>query len=165
MSEDSKDIVNVRDIPDGFWRGFGVIAKHCYSTSKAHGWWNKYADLPEKFMPELIASKLMLIVSEAAEGLEEIRENDGGTYYTKNYEKELGIKMRKIIPESEFGAYNLGDLKPEGLISEIADVVIRCFDLAEWLNEKFGAGDLAKVMLQKMAYNERREHLHGGKSL
>jgi len=159
----AEDYINsVTDIPKSIWAGFSTIVKHCYDTSKAHGWWAKYDDLPEKFLPELIASKLMLIVSEAAEGLEEVRENDGGVYYT-GPPNEHG--HRRVVPESEWGEWKFGDLKPEGLISEIADVIIRCNDLAAWLNERFGAGDLAKVMVQKMAYNERRKHMHGGKSL
>jgi NTP pyrophosphatase (non-canonical NTP hydrolase) len=49
--------------------------------------------------------------------------------------------------------------KPEGFPVEIADVVIRCFDLAGSLGF-----DLEKVIVQKMNYNESRPYRHGNKA-
>lgn len=50
------------------------------------------------------------------------------------------------------------DGKPEGIPSELADIMIRVADLA-------GAYDidLAKIIDQKMTYNASRPHLHGKK--
>ncbi len=46
--------------------------------------------------------------------------------------------------------------KPEGVPSEIADIVIRCFDFAD------EAGfSLINAILEKLAYNNTRAHLHG----
>lgn len=50
------------------------------------------------------------------------------------------------------------DEKPEGLPAELADVVIRCLDLAEGLGL-----DLAAAIERKMAYNRGRPVRHGGK--
>jgi NTP pyrophosphatase (non-canonical NTP hydrolase) len=87
-------------------------------------------------------NKLLLIVSEVAEAHDEIRNGRAAdeTYYpTKSVH--------------EFGTH-----KPEGVPSEIADVVIRCFDFAG--TEGF---DLGQIILEKLAYNETRPYKHGKK--
>ena len=50
--------------------------------------------------------------------------------------------------------------KPEGLPSELADVVIRVLDLAGWLGI-----DLGEAIRAKHAYNATRPYRHGGKAL
>lgn len=79
---------------------------------------------------------LMLIVTEAAEAMEDVR---------------LGHMETKR---------RAGDGKPEGMPSEIADIVIRCLDFAEEHNF-----DLEEEVFLKVGYNETREFMHGGKAL
>lgn len=56
--------------------------------------------------------------------------------------------------------YHKGDGgKPEGVASELADTVIRIFDLAGILGL-----DLGTAIAEKMAYNETRPIRHGGKA-
>lgn len=43
-----------------------------------------------------------------------------------------------------------------GVIEELADVVIRCFDLAEFYNV-----DLMEIVVEKHLYNITRNHKHG----
>lgn len=50
------------------------------------------------------------------------------------------------------------DGKPEGVGPEVADVVIRCLDLAE----EYGI-DLEAEVIRKMIFNETRLARHGGK--
>jgi len=49
--------------------------------------------------------------------------------------------------------------KPEGVPSELADVIIRVLDLTA----AYGI-DIESAVLEKMAYNDTRAHKHGGKA-
>lgn len=86
--------------------------------------------------PVNVPTALALIHSEVSEALEDYREDK--MFTTRNDE----------------GAYG----KPEGFPSELADVVIRCYDLAGALGI-----DLAGEIELKHAFNRTRSHRHGGK--
>jgi hypothetical protein len=89
-------------------------------------------------------NKLMLIVSEAVEAHDEIRNGHAAheTYYPTQ--------------AADPGTNGPVQHKPEGVPSEIADIVIRCFDFA--YTEGFS---LADIIEEKLAYNQGRERLHG----
>lgn len=82
-----------------------------------------------------IPEKLMLVVTELAEAMEDLR--DGGDY------------AESVLDEGG---------KPCGFASEIADAVIRLLDLSRSLGI-----NIAKEVAMKMAYNETRPHKHGRK--
>ena len=86
--------------------------------------------------PNWLAAKLMLIVSEAAEALEDVRAGQLTTYASAP------------------------DGKPCGLPSELADIIIRTLDLAELLGI-----DMESEMRLKHSFNRTRPHRHGGKRL
>jgi NTP pyrophosphatase (non-canonical NTP hydrolase) len=109
--------------------------QRAHAIAKAHGFWDEVKALPPEFWPMLISSKLSLIHSEVSEALEEVREH----HFTMEFD-EKG--------------------KPIGLPSELADAVIRLYDLAEFLGI-----DLDDVVDTKMDYNETREFRHGNKAL
>ncbi len=90
-------------------------------------------------------NKLMLIVSEVAEAQDELR---------KGYPADLTYH-----PSDHFGApASEGPHKPEGVPSELADVVIRVLDFC------YTEGiDLQSIINEKLAYNATREHKHGKK--
>lgn len=77
-----------------------LIQKEVHDVAVEKGWWE---GAEENIVPE----KLMLIVSEVAEALEEYRKNKMEMYYN-------------------------GD-KPEGFGVELADAIIRILDLSQWL--------------------------------
>lgn len=54
--------------------------------------------------------------------------------------------------------YGEADGKPEGVPSELADVVIRCFDMADY----YGI-DLEKAIIEKFEFNKTRPYKHGKK--
>lgn len=94
---------------------------------------NGWWDTPDT--PGELAAKLCLIHSEVSEALECVR--DGA----------MTVTVRE-------------DGKPEGFPTELADVVIRCMDLADAMGI-----DLWAEMERKHAYNRTRTRRHGGKAL
>ena len=56
--------------------------------------------------------------------------------------------------------YYLKDGKPEGILAEYADCVIRILDHVGAMDEDYG---FVEALLAKVAYNKTRPHRHGGK--
>lgn len=107
-----------------------------HGIARDKGWWDNAANTPR---PELIASKLMLIVSELSEALEEMR---------------TGHPTNSIRIENH---------KPEGFLVELADAEIRLRDLLGFL----GLTDYSwsTIVSDKVRYNKTRAQRHGGKAL
>lgn len=106
------------------------VINECHATALAHGWWD--ADTPVN-----IPEKLALIHSEISEALEDYR----------------NAPLHLQVPITDDKG------KPIGFPSELADVVIRVFDLAGWLQI-----DLSTAIAVKMEYNKSRPYRHGGKA-
>lgn len=106
------------------------LVERAFDGAKAKGWHD----------PEVDASfgdRIALIHSEVSEALEAFREcGDTGKVWHR------------------------ADGKPEGVVVELADVVIRIADLCG----KHGL-DLERAILDKLAFNATRPHRHGGKHL
>lgn len=105
--------------------------KDIHENAKEHGWW----DGEQRTFGELIA----LCHSELSEALEEYRNGHAPTETYYNNDK----------PD-----------KPEGIPSELADVVIRVFDMCGHYEI-----DLEQIILKKHLYNKSRPYKHGGKKI
>ena len=102
-------------------------------------------------------TKLALVHTEASEAVEELRNGFEAceTYYSGGHRDSLA----PLDPSDPID--HKGNLrKPEGVPSEIADVVIRCFDFAE--EAGFSLGDAIR---EKLTFNSTRSRLHGGKQV
>lgn len=112
------------------------VADACHRNSVSKGFWDdqkmENGALSRELVRISIPEKLALIHSEVSEALEDYRDKKMDT----ETNRETG--------------------KPEGFPSELADVVIRCFDLAGALKI-----DLGSEIAQKMRYNATRPHKHG----
>lgn len=133
------------------WDGLRDIQRFCRENSVAKGFGKEGDDirylvgtLPDSTLAESILSsyhskRLNLIHDELAEAHEELRNGRG-----------MNEQYKNTSPGKEG--------KPEGVPSELADVVIRVFDLAGEFEI-----DLAQVISDKLAFNATREKMHGRK--
>jgi hypothetical protein len=141
-------------------KGFHDEGKQLLHLEKARA--NAWAGRePEK--PTLIPSairaywtaRLSLITTEVAEAIEELRNGHAvdETWYT-------GAAGDQSAPDVHLLETDPRGLprKPEGVPSEVADVVVRSFDFAD--EAKF---DLAEILDRKLAYNASRPKMHGRK--
>lgn len=121
-----------------------AVAKEAYDVAVSKGFWApRGTDGSE---PCNTIGKLLLIHSEVSEAAEDLRKG------------KLGLTYSSIGQLAENLGGTLPIPKPEGLPSEIADILIRTLDLAH------GMGiDVDAVVKQKMAYNKTRSAMNGGK--
>jgi len=105
-----------------------------HQTAKDKGWWEK---------PRTTGDLIALMHSELSEALEEFRtgHEPSEVYYSQD-------------------ADNAGSEKPEGVMVEVADCIIRALDFAA----SHGV-NLGEMVRSKMHYNNTRAYRHGGKTL
>jgi NTP pyrophosphatase (non-canonical NTP hydrolase) len=153
----SSDIIPMIPPTGVDYEGLRTLQAYCYEQSRIRG----FHDLPDEMhehtaqlradgKDELadyidmmyLGNRLMLIVGEGAEAHEEERKGNApdDTYYST-------------------GTHDNGTLrKPEGVPSELADILIRVLDHAGELNI-----DLAGIVREKLEYNASRINMHGKK--
>lgn len=104
-------------------------------AARIHDWRERKGfDTGDQNIPE----KLMLMVTELAEVMEDYR--------------KPGLLANEIYYEPKPD----GSMKPCGVPVELADCIIRILDLSSALNT-----DIAYALALKMDYNETRPHKHG----
>ena len=106
------------------------MQKESYRIADEHGWHDK---------PRTVGDKIALMHSELSEALEAFREKNFSDWEVTDV---------------------FGKVKPEGIGSELADVVIRIGDFCEEHTI-----DLSSQIERKLVYNETRPYRHGGKQL
>ena len=114
------------------------LQKAVHELAVEKGW---YEGTPKADDPTWLGARLALVHSEVSEALECVRRGQ----MTRTYQS---------WPEA------VGPTKPEGLPTELADVVIRVLDLCESLGI-----DLELEIVCKHAFNRTRPARHGGKKL
>ena len=149
----------------------GVIAR----DNHERGWHDRWHSLTKigdlEGLTDHAVAKLALIDTEVAEAIEEVRTHGicgGSLYYTIKDTNGVAHRVARVTDGSgadwaiEDGSITWTGVaaKPEGLASELADVVIRALDLAALLDI-----DLPSVIDLKLAYNRTRGHKHGGKTI
>lgn len=163
--------------------GLNWLAAEMYKISDEHGFWSgpevqvngggigvdEDVRLPEK---------LMLIVSEAAEALDDYRDGRGEdeTWYTWDLPKDFPYEVHHdqgknrhtvktgmgTVQDMDYGQFlNLlkihkVPLKPCGIPSEMADIVIRVLDVCG----RYGIS-IEQALREKIEYNRQRAHKHG----
>lgn len=138
-------------------------SRQSYENSAAHGFW----DDPDT--DATIPMKLALIHSEVSEALESYRD-PASDEMVKVPADLIAVLMGDALPESSVfyaddrmtametleALYRKWQSKPKGFDIELADALIRIFDLAGKMNI-----DLTAALETKAAYNQGREFKHG----
>ena len=124
------------------------MAAQVHKNAVEHGFYEVVPSIPER---------LMLVVGELAEALEEYR-NDTPTRYVVRQEPDpesaIGCRVNWITEPMLWEK----DEKPEGIASELADAVLRIMDICA----EQGI-DLGQMIAIKHKYNKTRPYKHGGK--
>lgn len=125
---------------------------HTNATRK--GWWDRDQH-DGVFISRTFGDLMALIHSEVSEALEEFREGHGPTetYWTAEADP-FGVRGCVSSERTEIHR------KPEGIPTELADVIIRVLDVAG-----FYGIDIDKAVADKADYNAGRSRRHGGKAL
>lgn len=110
----------------------GALAESVKTVNDLNGWFDRVRSQE---------ADIALLHSEVSELFEEIR--DGADTNRNRYHVD-----------------DNGNLKPEGIPSELADVIIRALDTAY----RWGI-DIDDAVAEKLAYNATRGRFHGGKAL
>lgn len=124
-------------------KSINELSQDVYENAKLKGWYDNGA-------ANNIGERIALIHSELSEALEADRKN-------KYADLPKFEELLKIEGEQHFEFVFRHTLK-DTFEDEIADVVIRCFDMSAHLGF-----DLEKHIEAKMRYNTLREQKHGGK--
>lgn len=126
-------------------------ARIAHENAKNHGFW----DQPKEF-----GTTIALIVGEASEAHDEHRDGRGPleTYY--KCPNHGNLDADKVSPQQDDGTFLCPAcweiVKPEGIPTEMADIIIRVLDYVGW------AGiDIVTAGNNKHAYNVTRPYMHG----
>lgn len=149
-----------------------LLSDVCFKNSEAHGWYEKYLetyvagedDFGNNIMGERLAQRnfgevMALITSEVSEAFEAYRDGDDQTKISYKHFIDYCEWIVTDTPTFKDGNMTEATLgKPEGIASELADILIRVFDYAG----AYGI-PLGEAVIRKHFYNQTRPYRHGGK--
>ena len=131
--------------------GLLVLMESVRANNFEKGW--RSDDSPVRPVGELVA----LLHSEVSEAFEAHRNNEPALWY-EHKGKDWKWEGPQTLTDNETGEVTLG--KPQGIASELADVLIRLVDMAQEHDIP-----LIDAVIQKHAYNQTRPWKHGGKAV
>ena len=151
------------------------LIKDIHATAKEKGWWDVTPENPKRTFGDVVS----LIHSELSEALEFERKNKNLKAVGINHLYHYAGSLEVSSTDSLVGTVNemgiiVGDMptmcnqanslckKPDGLLPELADAVIRVFDYVGKLGME---EDFVKALTEKHEFNKTRPYRHGGKSL
>ena len=127
-----------------------VLTGRIDAINRANGWYDE---------GRTFGDGIALIHSEVSEALEAFR--DHGFKTLLRFQSDDGYAL---LPPEDSNAQRWMESgtipKPEGVASEMADIIIRVLDECSRQNL-----DITDALRTKLAYNETRGYKHGGKSL
>lgn len=135
--------------------GFKILSEAIAANNYEKGW--RSPDTPlEETRP--VGDLIALLHSEVTEAFEAYRNGEPELWYEYQTpdgatDKHGEFAFKRELPDGALG-------KPQGIASELADVLIRVFDMAE---EK--GIPLLQAIFDKHAYNQTRPWKHGGKAV
>lgn len=142
----AEDIFNATYSPGGAAsQSIYDLVKLAGETAETSGW---HEGIPDPTITRTdhitwIVMKIMLVVSELSEAVEELRSGHDADY-----------------------VYRMENGKPEGFPVEIADAMIRLFDLWWTLHSQgWEMPELGRLIERKIDYNTKRGARHGGKTV
>lgn len=157
---DPKTVHEMLAAPDFIWHsdaeavsGLARLMEVAHFISRKKGWWDKWINARGRVEigVDALLGRIMLVVTELAEASEAVRD---GQQDLRFEHPDQGVKYALSHDWSELR----NGFKPEGLPAELADAVIRIFDIARGLKI-----DLGYAIVVKMYHNQFRRHRHGGR--
>jgi hypothetical protein len=144
------------------------LAAEIHQTAVEHGWWGDLSDYSETQLANIrglmcgygrnFGEVIALIHSEASEALEAYRDGMGIDEF--RYAEEVYIPSATEVilasPNPDVSHDRKPRIKPVGVPSELADIIIRVLDAAAAWNI-----DIEQAVREKMEYNKGRPYKHG----
>lgn len=149
----------------GYEDEIGAVAADVHATSCEKGWWPEKNNDPHTPLtdprPNDVLAKLFLVVTEAAESGEIVRDPNRTIHdvWDESMPEGTSMTLQKYAQhQQERIAKGLPLFKPQGFVIEKADEVIRIFDLCEAYGQ-----DIEMGINVKRIYNKTRSTRHGNK--
>lgn len=115
------------------------------------------AEFNDARLADYYSKRLLLVISEATEAFEELR--SGHAVDERWYSGPISDPVTGLSYAANFSVNRDGTpRKPEGIPSELADILIRVLDFFDEIGV-----DAGEVVAEKLAYNATRPFKHGRK--